>query len=173
MGAVNPFAIARRLIVITALLLAARSANAQTLAGENPNVIGIELLGRAGLYSVNYERFITPRVGFGVGFARDTLIGGFFSYTRSDSTLVPIYVSWTPIGDRHSIYVGAGTTVSTVKQTDLISHAPSRSWGSIGTATFGYQYRSSRGLLVRPTVSRLFTSTSGTFWPGITLGVTF
>src|SRR6478672_4364313 len=73
------------------LLSLGSSAQGQTVSQGGPNFIGVELLGRAFLYSINYERYITQRFGIGVGIATweiDNRVIGIF----------PLYMSVTPIG---------------------------------------------------------------------------
>lgn len=160
-------------LMMILLISQAWNANAQTIEQERPNLLGIELAGRAGLYSLNYERVVLPRIGIGVGFASHTLVGGFFSYTKSTSNIVPLYVSWTPIGNKHSLYLSGGATVAITTRTRLTTNVTSHHGGAIGTATFGYQYRSTRGFLIRPTINTLFDRSEGILWPGLTLGFTF
>ena len=163
--------IVRPLIVVILLLLSVSTANAQTSSREARNLIGLELLGRAGIYSVNYERLIKPRVGFGLGVARWSTQGCFFTCSKSNTVIVPLYVSWNPVGDTHSLYVAAGTTLK-VSKVDR-SRSTSYSADAIATATVGYQYRSSGGFLIRPTVSRVVGPDWTAIWPGVTMGFTF
>jgi len=78
------------------------------------NLFGIELLGRGALYSVNYERLLTDRIGAGGGIAVHRVSGaGLFEASQRTTTLVmPTYVSWTPVGRTDSPYLSAGVTLS-------------------------------------------------------------
>src|SRR6185503_5022288 len=99
---INPSTLVRR--IVSAMILIASLSNVGALAQgqEQPNLFGIELLGRGLLYSANYERYVTPRIGLGVG-------GAYCSIDGNRVTIVPVYASWTPVGDRHSLYLAAGT----------------------------------------------------------------
>ena len=67
-------------LIATALLfLTDAPVEAQPVPRNQPNLAGVELLGRGILYSVNYERYFTERVGLG---------GGLVVY--SGTTLVPV-----------------------------------------------------------------------------------
>ncbi len=69
-------------------------------ARAQKNVVSLELLGRSSLYSVNYERSLAPRFGVGAGIAE-------LNFGNQNAMIVPLYVSATPIGSQHSLYVGA------------------------------------------------------------------
>jgi hypothetical protein len=153
------------------VLLTARVAEAQTGPDDPRNLIGLEVLGRAGIYSVNYERLVTPRIAVGIGFARWSVSGGFFSYAKTSTVHLPMYVSWNPLGDIHSLYIAAGSTMSLSKREYLSTRSSFQST-VMGTATLGYQFRSLSGFLVRPSVSYL-SNDRGIFWPGLTIGLTF
>ena len=86
------------------LLPLSSSAQAQTVSVNAPNFVGVELLGRAFLYSVNYERYVTPRFAVGAGVAT-------WEISNKVTAIFPMYVSVTPIGHRHSPYLTAGMTV--------------------------------------------------------------
>ena len=131
------------------------SAQAQTVSQSEPNLIGVELLGRAFLYSVNYERNITQRFGIGVGMATweidNRLIG-----------LFPMYLSVTPIGHKHRPYFTAGMTLG--MRASTFYDSPTAAVGIIGA---GYEYSSDRGLVIRPTLHMMFDRQNRAFWPGI------
>ena len=58
--------------VLTMVLLVTLSSSelsAQSKSGPSQNIAGIELLGRGLLYSLNYERLLTNRIGVGGGLA--------------------------------------------------------------------------------------------------------
>jgi len=143
------------------LLSLGSSAQAQTVSQGGPNFIGVELLGRAFLYSINYERYITQRFGIGVGIATweiDNRVIGIF----------PLYMSVTPIGHKHGPYFTAGMTVGVRASTFYDS--PTAALGTVGA---GYQYTSDRGFVIRPTLHMIFDRQNRAFWPGITIGRRF
>jgi hypothetical protein len=144
---------------------------------EDPprNLVGVELLGRGGIYSFNYERLLTNRMGAGGGISVLSLSsGGIFSPSQTTTTIImPAYLSWTPVGSTHSPYLSAGLTWSPSKTRELL--LGNTRYGSLvfSTITAGYQYRSEKGIVIRPTVSRIVIDGDDLFWPGITLGYAF
>lgn len=120
------------------------------------NLFGIDLLGRALIISLNYERYVTPRVGLGVGVGSG---GG------DDELIIPLYVSLNPIGPAHSLYAGAGASVEWGRYS-------SDAWG---TVTVGYEYRGKDRMVARLTLNGMFDRESeGVFlWPGFMFGARF
>lgn len=153
------------------------STRLQAQSAEDPprNLIGIELLGRGALYSINYERLFTNRIGAGGGISLLSLSGsGILSPSQKTTTvLIPAYLSWTPVGSTHSPYLAAGLTWSSSKAQELFLGNTRYGSAAFSTITAGYQYRSERGFVLRPTVSRIVTDGDDLWWPGITLGLTF
>lgn len=152
-----------------AIILIATLSNSDALAQQEdrPNLVGVELLGRGGLYSFNYERYPTKRVGLGIGLALLEFDG-----TR---IIVPLYASLNPIGDRHSLYLAAGTTLAGGwgKSSQIFGGSSDSGFFAFGTVSGGYEYRSFSGFVVRPTVNVLLTTEGNIVWPGITLGYRF
>ena len=79
------------------LLALGSSAQTQTVSYNGASFVGVELLGRAFLYSLNYERCITPRVALGAGLAT-------WEINDRVIAIVPMYASVAPIGHKHSPY---------------------------------------------------------------------
>jgi hypothetical protein len=145
----------------TLLLSLGSSAEAQTVAENGPNFVGVELLGRAFLYSINYERYITPRFGIGAGLAT-------WEINNRVIAIVPMYASVTPIGHTHSPYFTAGMTLG-VRASTFYDN-PTAALGTVGA---GYQYISNRGFVIRPTLHVVFDRQNHAFWPGIMIGRRF
>lgn len=143
---------------VMALLLSVPAAEAQTVA-DRPNLAGFEFLGRGLIYSTNYERHVR-RVGFGAGIAS----------WRIDSktiAIIPLYVSFRPIGDTHSLYLSGGATVGSDIST--LFSAPR---AVFGTASVGYEHFSKSGLVIRPTFNLMFGG-EVLPWPGLMIGYRF
>ena len=151
------------LIVIAAPLTAfGQTGDVPLMRAVRPNLVGGELGGRAILYSLNYERFVTPKVGIGAG-----LMG--IGVSEGGVFLIPLYVSFTPIGNVHSLYLSGGYT---------IAGAAADEWGTVestgfGTAAIGYLYHSEGGFYVKPTITLLFIEDNFLALPGIALGGSF
>src|ERR1051325_1434420 len=86
---------------VIALWFSVGVTEAQNVA-DRPNFAGVELLGRGVLYSANYERYV-KRVGFGAGIAS-------WRIDNKTVAIVPMYVSFRPIGNTHSLYLSGGAT---------------------------------------------------------------
>jgi hypothetical protein len=132
---------------------------------QDRNLLGGEVLGRAMVYSLNYERMLGARFGAGAGFA-------FWGNGEENFTLVPLYLSFTPVGRRHALYTSAGATIGT-SNVPLFTTSTQREGFAFGTVTAGYQFRSSRGYILRPVVHFVYGRDSSILWPGFTIGRTF
>ena len=156
----NTKASALPLLVVAVLLTTAAPAESQPVPRGQPNLAGVELLGRGGLYSVIYERYVTERVGLGGGLA-----------VYPGATLVPLYLSLNPIGDRRSLYISAGVTVRvTERNPEAWLHVDHR---ALAPVSLGYQYRSRRGLIVRPFLGVVTNGDEASPWVGISLAKLF
>ena len=156
-----------RWILTAALVVSLASTSRDLLAqsSEDRNLIGGEVLGRAMAYSVNYERLLSERFGAGAGFA-------FWGNGEDNLTLSPLYLSSTPVGRRHALYVSAGATLGT-SNIPLFVDSTQRSGFAFGTVSAGYQFRSSGRYIIRPVVHFMYGRNSSVLWPGITIGRTF
>ena len=144
--------------VIVITLLSVAAVEAQNLE-DRPNLGGIEFLGRGLLYSANYERYVN-RVGFGAGFAS-------WRIDHKTIAVLPVYVSFRPIGNTHSLYLSAGATVGS--QVKTLFNKPTF---ACATAAVGYEHLSKSGLVIRPTMNLLFNG-EALLWPGLMVGYRF
>jgi hypothetical protein len=96
------------------------------------NTVYVELLGNAGLYSVNYDRLLSPSVSGRVG-------AMFISYGEVGVTLVPVMVNYLR-GNNHKVELGVGP-VFIIASADFDGFGSLESAGVGGTATFGYRYQ--------------------------------
>jgi hypothetical protein len=137
------------------------SAQIQTIPDIGPNFIGVELLGRAFLYSINYGRYVTTKVGIGAGMAT-------WEVDNKVTAIIPMYMSVTPIGVRHKPYLSAGMTVG-MRMSTFFNHPTA----AVGTAAAGYEFTSSNGFTIRPTLNMIFDFHRGALWPGMMIGRRF
>src|SRR4051812_23718479 len=88
--------------------LTSASARAEHTRPTNPNMLGVEALGRGLLYSVDYDRVMGEDMvaGFGIG-STGTKNSG------PTVTLLPIYANWYFIRDQGSPFLTAGASVVT------------------------------------------------------------
>lgn len=155
----------RNLVLLLCLLaivvLASFAANGEGIRERRPNFVSGEIGGRAIIYSVNFERFLTNRVGIGAG-----LMG--FGTSGGAVGLVPFYVSFIPVGEIHSMYCSAGATAA----------AGSANWETLdaawlGTFSLGYQYQSETGFFARPTMNMIYNGDGWLILPGVAVGGSF
>jgi len=144
--------------LVAAIVLAPSGARATGIRERRPNIVSGELVGRAPLLSVGYERYLTSRIGVGTG------IGYFPVILQGDRAwwTFPLYLSIIPAGDTHSPYLSAGVTYVHEVESD----------NSLLLAFFsgGYQYQSERGIFLRATVNWLVGGAdfSGNWGVGVT-----
>ncbi|MCB9555920.1 MAG: hypothetical protein H6707_07440 [Deltaproteobacteria bacterium] len=155
--------------ILGLLLMMTSAAQAQTdslavgrpVRVERPNLVTVELMGRGVLYSVNYERYLTSWFGLGVGA---------MGFGNSDGGLgmFPVFVSFNPVGDEHSLYLSAGATflVGDTRFFSAISTV-------FGNAQAGYQMQLRGGFVLRATANFLFSEHGWLIWPGVNLGGSF
>lgn len=128
---------------------------------QRPNLVGGELGGRALLYSLNYERFLGPKVALGAGFMG-------FGVEEGGVFLIPMYVTFVPVGNVHALYLSGGYTWAAVSNWDEVESS------GYGTAAIGYLYQSETGFFVRPAITMNFRPDAGFLMlPGIALGGSF
>ena len=148
---------------------AARSAN---------NNVFVEIGGNAGLYSINYERYLhddlTARIGAGY-FALGASLGE--AEANASLLLVPATLSY--VGFRkgnHALEIGGGALVvhASAAASTLGEVFSESGTTAVGTATVGYRYvPKDGGLTFRAGYTPLFTSDDYVSWAGMSLGYSF
>ena len=148
------------LCLVAMIVMAPLGAHAAGIRETRPNLVYGELGGRAVLFSAGYERYLNSRVGIGAG-------GFGFGNNEGGVGLFPVYLSFIPVGDIHSLYLSAGATYLTGGSWD-------ESWGTwFGTFSAGYQYQSEGGFFVRPIMTMVYKSEGFLVLPGVTIGGSF
>lgn len=169
------------LIFVTYILLIA--ARFPLAAQENhipysQNAIYIEGLGPGLLYSVNYDRRITPNISVRLGFTYWSLELPFIlTVQRISLTAFPLMVNFlTGEGEGH-LELGIGPMPSfTSSHSEDIFGSTSQSSGKsvVGIATLGYRFQPREaGLFFRISFTPLFTFKKFVPWVGISVGGTF
>jgi len=69
--------------VVAFMFVVVSQAHAQTGSASPSNLVGVELLGRAALYSINYERSIARPFGLGIGLATLSVRDWWISSTKT------------------------------------------------------------------------------------------
>src|SRR6185437_16284969 len=99
------------LMPILALVAGFPPAHAEDTRVTNPNALSVEILGRGGMYSIDFDRVLDEHLVAGLGF------GSVSTQTRSgasnatDATLIPVYVNYNFTPDQGSFYATGGATV--------------------------------------------------------------
>ena len=127
------------------------------------NDVGVELLGKAALYSFSYQRMVTPSVGLQAGLA---VLGG----SATDATVV-----FVPLGGKLYFVPKSGSPFLTGGIVWLTGSADS---GPIESATYGYaglgfEYRSTGGFVFRFSAYGLIADGEYFIWPGLHFGYAF
>ena len=134
-----------------------------------PNTLYGELGGKGLLYGFYYERMIVPRLGVGVGFSSWN-VSVFWS---TSVTIVPLFLSWYPVGMENHLYVDAGAEYVSV--TDSFAEFGSLSGsGALPFIGTGYCYRNSTGGFFFK-IGPLFLIAPGRVqpWANLSLGFAF
>jgi hypothetical protein len=108
-------------------------ANGIGIREQRPNLVGGELGGRGGIASVNYERYLSNKLGVGVGGMSWGEAGG----------VIPVYISIVPAGDIHALYLSAGVTFGWDAN-------EGSGWPAFSV---GYQFQSQGGFFLRLSVN--------------------
>ncbi|MBN1163534.1 MAG: hypothetical protein JXB45_03070 [Candidatus Krumholzibacteriota bacterium] len=149
------------LVLLVVIMIAPLGVQGENIRETRPTMVYGELGGRGILYSVNFERYLTPNFGIGAG-------GMGFGNDEGAVGLFPLFVSIIPVGDIHSLYLSAGTTAA----------AGSANWDEIesvwlGTFSAGYQFQSESGIMVRATLNMIYKGENWLIIPGVAVGGSF
>jgi hypothetical protein len=161
--------IRKTLVVLAVALLFSSAALTAQVRTTKPNDFTLELGGKCLLYSLGYQRTLSPNFGleaaisyFGAGSSGDSigvfLLGG-------GARLYFIKKDASPYISGGIVWASAGT-----------SAGPFGSDSSSGVyfyASPGFEYRMAGGFLFRAGVYLLFVHSDFFVWPGITLGIAF
>jgi hypothetical protein len=147
-----------------------------------PNAIYVELFGNGLLYTVNYDRLISPSTGFRVGFEYIGINGG----TDADGN--SISASLLAIPATFNYFIGSINSRGMMSSSKLelglgiiFVHAGA-SYGGIsgagsgvgGTATVGYRLQpSDGGFVFRIGLTPVFVLSDFQIWGGLSLGYSF
>ncbi|MFH1700400.1 MAG: hypothetical protein ABIE07_07405 [Candidatus Zixiibacteriota bacterium] len=127
------------------------------------NDFGLELLGKAALYSFNYQYMVTPMIGLEAGLSA---LGG----SATDAT-----VFFVPVGGRIYLVPKNGSPFLTG---GLVYLNGTSDAGPLDSETYGYgglgfEFRSQSGFLFRGTAYGLIAGGEFFIWPGLNVGYAF
>jgi hypothetical protein len=157
------------------VVLAPSGARGTGIRERHPNLISGELGGRSLLLGAGYERYLTNRIGVGAGVGFCPIIDIFGSGGDKEIWTFPIYLSFLPFGEVHSLYSSAGLAYV---------HGDDEA-GLAATLSCGYQLQSEHGFCLRLMVNGYMGSAdlmrdvvggqrrTGFAIPGLAIGVAF
>jgi hypothetical protein len=162
-------------LALAAASLAARPALAQETAPTARNAVYVELFGSGLLYSINYDRLLTPNVAGRVG-----LMFASAEDDEGDSgtvAIVPITASYLFGRGNSHFEAGLGFAVASADfdTEELIDVDESgSSTGVYGTGVLGYRYqRPDGGFVFRAGLTPIITTDSFLPWFGVSFGYGF
>ena len=129
------------------LLATATAAYSQTSGAVTaPNAIYLELLGNGGLYSLNFDRRLSPRTSLRIGFAHWSSSGGVFDDSEREITTMPVMLNRLRGSGNHKLELGAGILVgrSTRTESSFAESADTKSFFTF-TGLIGYRYQRADG----------------------------
>ena len=153
-------------IVFTTLMLFSVFSKNSVLAQSRTtlrNDFGIELLGKALIYSFSYQRMVTPRVGLQAGFG---VLGG--SAVDGTVALFPVSAKFYFLSGNGSPFVTGGI----VGVTADVDSGPVES-ATYGHAGLGFEIRSDSGFVFRGAAYTLIAEGEFLIWPGLHFGYAF
>jgi hypothetical protein len=165
-------------LVAISLLLVSATAQAAHTRVTYPSAVSVEMLGRAMLYSVNYDQVVNDTMAAGVGLGTVSMN---FHDTDLDAgqtaTFIPAYMNYYFMKEAGSPFVTGGVTLilnhASVKGKDTSTgglQIPSSS--VMPTFGGGYENRGDNGFLFRVT-GYLVAGKSLTPWIGFSFGYGF
>jgi len=168
----------RKISVALFLVSMAFSARAEHTRVTHPNVLGVEMLGRAGLFSVQYDRVMNDDMAAGFGYGtvglKDRTSGADIGQSVK---LVPVYFNYYFKQDQGSLYGTGGATIilDSNDAAGRTSKTGSIDFGSgavLPVVGFGYENRGDSGFLFRVTGYATFAD-KVIPWVGFTFGHAF
>lgn len=148
-----------KIVVFVGALVAAigfviPQARAEHVRMSNPNVAGVEVLGRGLLYSAFFDRVVSDDLaaGIGIGTTKTQDLNG--NDASKSATLIPAYANFYFNRDQGSLYATGGVTLIT-NSSDVSNLKSTTGAVEFGTASvlptfgLGYENRSDAGFLVR------------------------
>lgn len=135
-----------------------------TVALAKPSTLSLEVLGRGGLYSLNFDHSLSESVGLGIGMSYISAQAG---DTSASLLFIPLYtnVYFSPYNHRPFFTAGLDVVNGQVTSADL----PISGTGVLPNIGFGYEYRGDGGFLFR-LAPYLFVGPNGV---AVTGGVSF
>jgi hypothetical protein len=129
--------------------------------------VGIELLGRAVVYSFNYQRMVSPSFGLDLGLGA---LGGGGSGSDGLLVLIPFGARVYLIPKDGSLFLTGGGVIVSAAFDEGPFDSAADAYGYVG---LGFEFRSTGGFLFRGTAYGLIGGGGWFIWPGLTVGYAF
>lgn len=129
------------------------------------NALSLELLGRGGLYSLNYDYLLRDDLALGAGLSTYSISAG---GSNASAWIIPVYANYYITGQKHRLFVTGGADVI-MASGNLSSDAQFNGSGIAGVFGGGYEYRGDSGFLFRAAPYVMVGKSSGA-WVGFSLG---
>ncbi|HEY4147535.1 MAG TPA: hypothetical protein VGM41_01335 [Chitinophagaceae bacterium] len=141
-----------------------------TVTDRAPQAFFAELYGRAGIFSVNYDRRFSKRLD-GLGF---TVGAGYIGVDNVSLVSVPVTVNYLLGKNGKYFEMGAGATYFSATINDL-STASEHGHTVVGTMTFGYRSQPVKGgFMFRAGINPFFfKNVFFPYWPYVSFGYNF
>lgn len=137
------------------------------------NAVSLEVGGRAGSYSVNYDRVLEDHLSAGLGVSTFSISdNGGANSSSTQQIALPIYINAYSGWAQHRGYLTAGTNLSSTSyRPSGYGFSPSSGAGVYAILGAGYEYRGTKALLFRVAAYSLANRFS--VWLGGSLGYSF
>lgn len=156
-------------VLMIACLPASASGTDFSVATSRPNALSVEILGRGGAYSLNYDHSMSDSVGLGVGFAYYGLnVDG----VSASIAVIPVYVDYYFSPDNHRGFLTGGVDVVIISA-KIDNWGAFKGSGALGVLGGGYEYRGDGGFLFRVAPYMMVGAGGVAVWGGISFGYAF
>jgi hypothetical protein len=125
----------------------------------------MELLGRGGLYSFNYDFMLNDDIALGGGIASYSLSSG---SANASAWVLPLYANYYFNQGQHRVFASGGANMILVSG-NVSGDTQIKGSGLAGVIGAGYEYRGEDGFLFRAT-PYVFVGKASGGWIGFTLG---
>jgi hypothetical protein len=148
------------------VLVASQPVRAQLVRERLKSDVGIELLGKAAIYSFGYQYTPVKQLGIEVGFGA---LGGGTNEDNATVAFFPLGAKLYLIPKDGTLFLTGGGTLVTAG-TDSGPFEDSTSYGFLG---LGFEFRATTGFTFRGAAYGLFNGGGFFIWPGLNLAYSF
>lgn len=145
----------------------AQGADRSLVRARLRNDVGIELLGKAVIYSFQYQRMLAPAFGLEVGLGA---LGGGSPGDNATLIFVPMGARLYLIPRDGTLFLTGGAVLASASVNEGPFSGTSDFYGQVG---LGFEFRATGGFLFRGTAYGLFANGDYFIWPGLSVGYAF